>query len=98
MLAQSGILRKWENEKIIDRRFPVFLIKIQYIDEIEKGLAGAGGSGDNDSGTTMRVFGTILTWLNEVEKPVFVVATANHLDKLPPELKCLMHTSYLRVF
>ena len=60
---------------------------VLWIDEIEKGLAGAGGSGDNDSGTTMRVFGTILTWLNEVEKPVFVVATANHLDKLPPELK-----------
>ena len=60
---------------------------VLWIDEIEKALAGSGGSGDNDSGTTMRVFGTILTWLNEVEKPVFVVATANSIEKLPPELK-----------
>jgi len=60
---------------------------VLWIDEIEKGLAGSGGSGDLDSGTTQRVFGTILTWLNEVSKPVFVVATANNLANLPPELK-----------
>ena len=60
---------------------------VLWIDEIEKGLAGSGGSGDLDSGTTQRVFGTILTWLNEVKKPVFVVATANNLKNLPPELK-----------
>jgi len=60
---------------------------VLWIDEIEKGLAGAGGSGNLDSGTTQRVFGTILTWLNEVTRPVFVVATANNLLNLPPELK-----------
>ena len=60
---------------------------VLFIDEIEKGLAGAGGSGDLDSGVTQRVFGTILTWLNDVEKPVFVVATSNNLSNLPPELK-----------
>ena len=60
---------------------------VLWVDEIEKGLAGSGGSGDLDSGVTQRVFGTILTWLNEVKKPVFVVATANNLSNLPPELK-----------
>ena len=60
---------------------------VLFIDEIEKGLAGAGGSGDLDSGVTQRVFGTILTWLNDVEKPVFVVATSNNLSNRPPELK-----------
>ena len=60
---------------------------VLWIDEIEKALAGSGGSGDNDSGTTMRVFGTILTWLSEVKKPVFVVATANSIRKIPTELK-----------
>ena len=60
---------------------------VLFIDEIEKGLAGAGGDGSLDSGVTQRVFGTILTWLNDVEKPVFVVATSNNLSNLPPELK-----------
>jgi len=60
---------------------------VLFIDEIEKGLAGAGGDGNLDSGVTQRVFGTILTWLNDVEKPVFVVATSNNLSNLPPELK-----------
>jgi AAA+ superfamily predicted ATPase len=60
---------------------------VLFIDEIEKGLAGAGGDGNLDSGVTQRVFGTILTWLNDVGKPVFVVATSNNLSNLPPELK-----------
>ena len=60
---------------------------ILWIDEIEKGLAGSGGSGNLDSGVTLRVFGTVLTWLNEVKKPVFVVATANNIKNLPTELK-----------
>jgi SpoVK/Ycf46/Vps4 family AAA+-type ATPase len=60
---------------------------ILWIDEIEKGMAGSGGSGDLDSGVALRVFGTILTWLNEVKKPVFVVATANNIANIPPELK-----------
>lgn len=56
---------------------------ILWIDEIEKGLAGGGGL---DGGTSQRVFGTLLTWLQEKTKPVFVVATANAIDGLPPEL------------
>ena len=57
---------------------------VLWIDEMEKGLAGIGGSGD--SGVATRVFGTLLTWMEEKTKPVFVVATANNIDQLPPEL------------
>lgn len=59
---------------------------ILWLDELEKGLAGAGGSGENDSGVTKRVFGSFLTWLSEKDSPVFVVATANDVTGLPPEL------------
>ncbi|MCE5195758.1 MAG: AAA family ATPase [Negativicutes bacterium] len=57
---------------------------ILWIDEIEKGLAGTGGSGD--SGVSARVFGTFLTWMQEKTTAVFVFATANAIEKLPPEL------------
>ena len=60
---------------------------VLFIDEIEKGMAGAGGSGDLDSGVSQRVFGTILTWMNDKTADVFVVATSNKLANLPPELK-----------
>lgn len=58
---------------------------VLWIDEIEKGLAGLQSSGKTDSGVTSRAFGTILTWLQEKEKPVFVIATANNVSQLPPE-------------
>ncbi|MBO7499987.1 MAG: AAA family ATPase [Fibrobacterales bacterium] len=57
---------------------------ILWIDEIEKGLSGLGGNGD--SGTSSRVFGTLLTWMQEKKAEVFVIATANDIEKLPPEL------------
>ncbi|MBI3416928.1 MAG: AAA family ATPase [Verrucomicrobia bacterium] len=59
---------------------------ILWVDEIDKAFAGAQGSGATDSGTTARVFGTFLTWLSEKTTPVFVVATANDISQLPPEL------------
>jgi SpoVK/Ycf46/Vps4 family AAA+-type ATPase len=59
---------------------------VVWIDEIDKGLAGASGSGSNDSGVTKRVFGTIITWMQERKRPVFLVATANDVTSLPPEL------------
>ena len=59
---------------------------VLWIDEIEKGLAGMGSSDQTDGGTTARVVGTLLTWLQEKTDPVFVVATANRIDMLPPEL------------
>ena len=57
---------------------------ILWIDEIDKAFAGVDGRGD--SGTTSRVFGTFITWLAEKKSPVFVVATANNIQALPPEM------------
>ena len=57
---------------------------VLWIDELEKGLSTSGG--EKDGGTNSRVFSTILTWMQEKEKPVFVVATANNISNLPPEL------------
>jgi hypothetical protein len=59
---------------------------ILWVDEIDKAFAGSQGSGITDGGTTARVFGTFLTWLSEKTAPVFVVATANDISQLPPEL------------
>jgi ATP-dependent 26S proteasome regulatory subunit len=59
---------------------------ILWVDEIDKAFAGTQASGATDGGTTARVFGTFLTWLSEKVAPVFVVATANDISQLPPEL------------
>ncbi len=59
---------------------------ILWIDELEKGFSGTQSSGSTDGGTTSRVFGSFLTWLNEKTAPVFVVATSNDVQQLPPEL------------
>jgi len=59
---------------------------VLWIDELEKGFAGTGSSGVSDSGTTARVFSTFLTWMQDKTKPVFLVATANDVTALPPEL------------
>lgn len=58
---------------------------ILWIDEIEKGLSGTNGRGES-GGTSTRIFGTLLTWMQEKKKPVFLVATANNIHSLPPEL------------
>ncbi len=55
---------------------------VLWVDEIEKGLS----AGDYDSGTSKRVLGTMLTWMAENTQPVFMVATANDIEALPPEL------------
>ena len=57
---------------------------ILWIDEIEKALSGVGSNGD--SGVSARIFGQFLTWMQEKESPVFVIATANNISNLPPEL------------
>lgn len=58
---------------------------VLWIDELEKAFAGIGGNGGGADVTT-RLFGNFLTWMQEKDNPVFVVATANDITKLPPEL------------
>ena len=83
----GGIVGESENNirealKIAEAIAPSIL----WIDEIEKGMSGISSSGSTDGGTTARVLGTFLTWMQEKTKPVFVVATANDISQLPPEL------------
>lgn len=65
----------------VERIAPVAL----WIDEVDKGVAGSDGAA-SDAGTAARVLGGLLTWLQERRRPVFVVATANQVLRLPPEL------------
>ena len=67
--------------KIADAMAPCVL----FADELEKALAGVSSSGQTDSGVSARLFGTFLTWLNDHESDVFVIATCNDITKLPPE-------------
>jgi SpoVK/Ycf46/Vps4 family AAA+-type ATPase len=59
---------------------------VLWIDEIEKGMAGSKSSGATDGGTSARVFGSFISWMQEKQTPVFIVATANDVSQLPPEL------------
>lgn len=88
-LDPSSLYSKYfgESEKNLKRAIrmaedlaPVVL----WIDELEKALSQGGK--DNDSGTGARIFGTFLSWLQEKKDGVFVIATANDIDRLPPEL------------
>lgn len=56
-----------------------------FIDEIDKAFAGSTGSADSDGGTSSRIFGSFLTWMQEKTSPVFVMATANRVERLPGE-------------
>lgn len=58
---------------------------ILFIDELDKAFGGVGGSGDSDGGTSSRIFGSFLTWMQEKTSPVFVMATANRVERLPGE-------------
>jgi SpoVK/Ycf46/Vps4 family AAA+-type ATPase len=59
---------------------------VLWIDEIDKGFRGLTSTFTGDSGTSARVLGTLITWMQEKTSAVFVVATANNIDVLPPEL------------
>lgn len=67
--------------RMVESMAPVVLLA----DEVDKGLGGIGGGG-GDSGVSMRVLGSFLTWLQDTTAPVFTVMTANNVDGLPPEL------------
>jgi SpoVK/Ycf46/Vps4 family AAA+-type ATPase len=58
---------------------------VLWLDELEKGLGGAASSHLSDAGTTARVFGSFLSWMQEKTSPVFVIGTANDISVLPPE-------------
>ena len=59
---------------------------IVWIDELDKGLAGSKSSGATDGGTSARVFGSLISWMQERTASVFLIATANDVTQLPPEL------------
>ena len=59
---------------------------ILFIDELEKALSGATSSGNGDSGVSSRMFGTLLSWMNDHTSNVYLVATCNDISKMPPEL------------
>ena len=59
---------------------------IVWVDELDKGLAGSKSSGAADGGTSARVFGSFISWMQERTAQVFLIATANDVTQLPPEL------------
>jgi SpoVK/Ycf46/Vps4 family AAA+-type ATPase len=75
-----------ENIRTVIKTAEAVAPAILWIDELEKGFSGTGSSGQTDGGTTSRVFGSFITWLQEKSSPVFVIATANNVHQLPPEL------------
>lgn len=89
-LDMGRIMGKYVGESEANMRKAIALAEaiapcVVWIDELEKGLAGVGGdSGGAD--VTTRLFGSLLTWMQEKESAAFVVATANDISKLPPEL------------
>ena len=58
---------------------------VLFIDELDKAFSGGSGSADSDGGTSGRIFGSFLTWMQEKTSPVFVMATANRVERLPGE-------------
>ena len=89
-LDMGRLMGKYVGESEANMRKAIVLAEaispcVLWIDELEKSFAGVGGDGAaNDIST--RLFGTFLTWLQEKDSLVFVVATANNIVKLPPEL------------
>lgn len=69
--------------KLVESIAPAVL----WLDEMEKGFAGVESEGTTNADATMqRLVGTFLTWMSEIQKPIFIVATANSVDQLPPEM------------
>jgi SpoVK/Ycf46/Vps4 family AAA+-type ATPase len=75
-----------ENIRTVIKTAEAIAPAVLWIDELEKGFSGTASSGQTDGGTTSRVFASFITWLQEKTTPVFVIATANNVHQLPPEL------------
>lgn len=89
-LDMGKILGKYVGESEANMRKAIVLAEaispcVLWIDELEKAFAGMGNGGEGNE-VTVRLFGTFLTWMQEKTSPVFVIATANDITKLPPEL------------
>ena len=89
-LDMGRIMGKYVGESEANMRKAITLAEaiapcVVWIDELEKGLAGV-GEGGGSADVTTRLFGSLLTWMQEKESAAFVVATANDITKLPPEL------------
>ena len=89
-LDMGKILGKYVGESEANMRKAIMLAEtispcVLWIDELEKAFSGIGNESEGNEVTT-RLFGTFLTWMQEKNSPVFVVATANDITKLPPEL------------
>lgn len=85
MLYNSFVGESERNLRQALRQIEMMSPVILWIDEIEKGFASA-ASQSTDGGLSKRMFGTLLTWMQDHEAPVFVIATANDIGALPPEL------------
>lgn len=83
----AGIVGSSEaNVRAVIQQIEAFGACVVQLDEIDKGFGGMTGGTDGDGGTTRRCLGTFLTWMAEKTSPAFLVATANDVTKLPPEL------------
>lgn len=83
----SAIFNKYHGETERNLRESLYAAEVMapcvlWIDELEKGVT----IGEHDGGTAKRVLGSLLTWMAEKQSAVFIVATANEIDELPPEL------------
>ncbi|KKN99020.1 hypothetical protein LCGC14_0142650 [marine sediment metagenome] len=86
-LDVGSIMNKYVGESESNMRDAIRMLEtiapcVLVLDEIEKGF---GGTGDSDGGSSRRVFGIFLKWLNDKTSPVYVIATANQVQSLPPE-------------
>ncbi len=82
----GALYNKWHGESEKNLRDSLKLAEMMspcvlWLDEVEKGIS----TGDNDGGTSKRVLGTLLTFMQENDYPIFMVATANDISALPPE-------------
>ncbi|NQV26928.1 MAG: AAA family ATPase [Rhodopirellula sp.] len=84
-LLSGGLGESEKNLRDVLNLMEMIAPAVLWMDEVEKGFAGVGEGGSNDS-TMVRLMGRFLTWMQEKKAPVFVVATANSVAGLPPEM------------